>query len=144
MVSFTQMSYTTNESSIIDVCAELSNVLLPGGTAEEITVTLSAVNGTAGMRIADSTRCCACFSTQCNYSIISVFGLDFVQPESPTALSFAAGSVEGAMDCVTVTPVDDDVLEGDQQFAVFLSAPTGGANLAAPSMADVVIIDDEG
>ena len=59
-------------------------------------------------------------------------------------LSFPPGSVNGAVDCVTVIPIDDDVLEADEQFTVTLSSPTGGANLASPSMADVVILDNEG
>ena len=59
-------------------------------------------------------------------------------------LSFPPGSVNGGVDCVTVIPIDDDVLEADEQFTVTLSSPTGGANLASPSMADVVILDNEG
>ena len=78
--------------------------------------------------------------------MISVFESDFLAPDISLdiMLSFPPGSVDGDVDCVTVDVIDDDLLEADEQFFVTLSSPTGGANLAAPSMANVVILDNEG
>ena len=56
-------------------------------------------------------------------------------------LIFTGGSTT---ECVTFTPLDDDLLEADTVIDVSLSSPTGGANLADPSMATVVIIDNDG
>lgn len=50
MVSFSMASFSTDEDMNTAVCAELSNVLSPGGTAQQINVTLNAMNDTAGMK----------------------------------------------------------------------------------------------
>ena len=60
-------------------------------------------------------------------------------------LSFSAGSVNGDDSCqpVTVTIIDDGIFEGTEDFQVFLSSTTGGANLASPSMATVTLTDND-
>lgn len=58
-------------------------------------------------------------------------------------LSFSAGSVNGDDSCQPVTIFDDDIFEGTEDFQVFLSSPTGGANLASPSMATVTLTDND-
>ena len=64
--------------------------------------------------------------------------------DTSATLTFMAGSVNGQTECVTFIPADDDILEGDEVLDVSLSSPTGGANLDDPSMATVVITDNDG
>lgn len=56
-------------------------------------------------------------------------------------LTFTGGST---MECVTFDPFDDDLLEGNEVLDVSLSSPTGGANLDDPSVATVLITDNDG
>lgn len=51
MLSLTAASYTVaeNDSSTMDICAEISNVLSPSGTVETITVDVIVTAGTASM-----------------------------------------------------------------------------------------------
>ena len=63
---------------------------------------------------------------------------------SDGVLTFNAGSVSGQIECTTFTIVDDDLLEGDENFQVSLDSPTGGANLDDPISATVTIIDNDG
>ena len=70
---------------------------------------------------------------------------DLELPTGDTVLlSFPAFSADGAIACAVFDPVDDDIFEDDETFEVFLSDPTGVANLLSQSMANVTIVDNEG
>ena len=45
--------------------------------------------------------------------------------------------------CTTLNVIDDDVLEGNENFEVSLTSPTGGANLEDPMTATITIVDNE-
>ena len=57
-------------------------------------------------------------------------------------LSWAEG--DGTPKLISVSIVNDTLVEGNETFAVILSNPTGSATLATPSVATVTITDDAG
>jgi plastocyanin len=66
-------------------------------------------------------------------------GLDFVHVDQ--VVSFGAG--DAANKTVTVPILDDGDVEANEQLHAMLTAPTGGAALAEPTMAAVEIADDD-
>ena len=75
---------------------------------------------------------------------VSAVGADIaLSSPSNGVLMFNAGSMDGQEVCATLNIIDDNVLEGDEQFQVSLSSPTGGANLEDPSTAFATILDND-
>lgn len=71
-------------------------------------------------------------------------GLDAsLSSPSDGVLTFNPGSMNGQRQCATFTIIDDDTLEGDENFQVSLDSPTGGANLDEPMSATVTITDND-
>ena len=64
----------------------------------------------------------------------------------PTQLTvfFEAGSVNGDTDCINITILDDDALEGDHSFTVSLNPPDFPVTLTTPSSSPVNITDNDG
>jgi hypothetical protein len=60
-------------------------------------------------------------------------------PASGT-LSFGSGET---VKMISVSPVDDDSVEGDETFLLTLSTPTGGATLGSVSAATMTLVDDD-
>ena len=58
-----------------------------------------------------------------------------------SSLTFSAGSTD--MRCLTVTIVDDMLIEGDETFTVGLTVATSGV-MEGNTMTVVTITDDEG
>ena len=73
-------------------------------------------------------------------------GEDFIL--GATKLVFPSGTIEGGMECVAVTIINDNVLEFDHSFEVSILLPSSppGASLAAasPDNTEYTIMDDEG
>ena len=76
---------------------------------------------------------------------LPVEGDDFSVPD-PTELDvfFASGSVNGDMDCINISILDDGALEGDHSFTVSLNPPAAPVTLTTPSSSPVIITDNEG
>ena len=71
-------------------------------------------------------------------------GLDaMLLSPSNGVLTFNIGSMNAQTQCTTFNIIDDDVLEGDENFQVSLDSPTGGANLDEPISATVTIADND-
>lgn len=78
------------------------------------------------------------------YNVVIGSGLDAaLSSPSDGVLTFNTGSVSGQRQCTTFTIIDDDLLEGDENFQVSLDSPTGGANLDDPTSATVTITDND-
>jgi len=59
-------------------------------------------------------------------------------------VSFASGSMNGDIDCINITILDDDALEGDHSFTVSLNPPDFPVKLTTPFSSPVTIFDNEG
>ena len=76
-------------------------------------------------------------------------GSDFLIPSGLIA-TFVPGSVNGDTACINVSIIDDDSLEGNEEFNVTIDSvadSSGGGNIVLtglPSMGSVVIMDNEG
>ncbi|MBI5383215.1 MAG: hypothetical protein HZA90_00865 [Verrucomicrobia bacterium] len=102
-------------ASIPEPSGSLSfNVVRTGGSAGPSTVNFMTVNGTAQA------------------------GSDFVS--TMTVLSFADGETNKP---ISVQVLDDQAVEGDENFQVRLVDPSPGAVLGTPSSATVTIVDDD-
>ena len=79
---------------------------------------------------------CQCSST--------ALGSDFTIPD-PTEMNimFTTGSMNGDQDCLTISILDDDALEGDHSFSVSLNPPAPPFTLTTPSSSPVTITDNE-
>ena len=102
----------------------------------------------AGKQFIFSTPFVAYFSSKlCDDVFIfpAVEGVDFSVTD-PTQLnvSFASGSMNGDTDCVNITILDDDALEGNHSFTVSLNPPAAPVKLTTPSSSPVTITDNEG
>ena len=75
----------------------------------------------------------------------AVEGVDFSVTD-PTQLnvSFEAGSVNGDTDCINITILDDDALEGNHSFTVSLNPPAAPVKLTTPFSSPITIFDNEG
>lgn len=77
-------------------------------------------------------------------------GADFIQPSAAElSISFPDGSVDGETDCFNITIIDDNELEGLEEFTVSLTDPliggsSDGVSLGVPSSSPVEITDNEG
>ena len=75
----------------------------------------------------------------------TVDGEDFtVTDTTELDVFFAAGSMTGDTDCLTITILDDDALEGDHSFTVSLNPPAAPVTLTTPSSSPVTITDNDG
>ena len=75
----------------------------------------------------------------------TVEGVDFnVTDLTQLNVSFASGSMNGDTDCINITILDDDALEGDHSFTVSLNPPALPVKLTAPFSSPVTIFDNEG
>ena len=77
---------------------------------------------------------------------LSVLGSDFTVDTS-TSLVFDSGLTDnGDTECVTITIIDDDIYEEDQQFTVNIDSvdSTSAAMIGMLSSTDVVIQDNDG
>ena len=86
-----------------------------------------------------------CVMTSLLLFFLTVEGDDFTVSD-PTDMDvfFAAGSVNGNTDCINITILDDDALEGDHSFTVSLNPPDLPVKLSTPSSSPVTITDNEG
>ena len=57
---------------------------------------------------------------------------------------FASGSVNGDTDCINISILDDDALEGDHSFTVSLNPPAAPVTLTTLSSSPVTITDNDG
>jgi len=80
---------------------------------------------------------CQCSSTE--------LGSDFTIPD-PTEMNvmFTVGSMDGTTDCLTISILDDDALEGEHSFNVSLNPPAPPVTLTTPSSSPVTITDNDG
>ena len=64
----------------------------------------------------------------------------------PTEMNimFTVGSMNGDQDCLTISIIDDDALEGDHSFSVSLNPPAPPVTLTSPSSSPVTITDNDG
>ena len=75
----------------------------------------------------------------------TVDGEDFtVTDTTELDVFFAAGSMTGDTDCLNITILDDDALEGDHSFTVSLNPPAAPVTLTTPSSSPVTITDNDG
>ena len=75
----------------------------------------------------------------------TVEGVDFnVTDLTQLNVSFASGSMNGDTDCINITILDDDALEGDRSFTVSLNPPALPVKLTTPFSSPVTIFDNEG
>ena len=98
------------------------------GTA---TITISRTNGSTGTVSVD-------YFANPTSVIPATLGSDYILPDG--TLTFADGVTSQT---ITLTIVDDSLLEGDEDFWVDLDSPTGGAILGTDWYTLVTIIDDE-
>ena len=75
----------------------------------------------------------------------TVDGEDFSVTD-PTQLNvfFPSGSTNGNTDCINISIIDDDALEGDHSFTVSLNPPAAPVTLTTPSSSPVTITDNDG
>ena len=59
-------------------------------------------------------------------------------------VNFITGSMNGDSDCLTISILDDDDLEGDHVFTVSLDLPASPVTLTDPSSSPVTITDNDG
>ena len=79
----------------------------------------------------------------CCLSIVQ--GVDFSVPDlTEFDVFFASGSVNGDTDCINISILDDDALEGDHSFTVSLNPPAAPVTLTTPSSSPVTIADNDG
>ena len=72
-------------------------------------------------------------------------GSDFTVPNPmEMTVNFGTGSMNGDSDCLTISILDDDALEGDHMFTVSLVPPASPITLTDPSSSPVTITDNEG
>ena len=75
----------------------------------------------------------------------TVDGEDFsVADPAQLNVFFEAGSVNGDTDCINITILEDNALEGDHSFTVSLNPPAAPVKLTTPSSSPVTITDNEG
>ena len=76
-------------------------------------------------------------------STVSVLGEDFLVPDPlPSILTFTAGSVDDNSQCVAITIIDDDNVEGEHTFTVSLQNPSSNGVIGTQSTATVTITDN--
>ena len=66
---------------------------------------------------------------------------------SGNSLTFGSGNASnGDSQCIEVTVTDDDIFEGDQQFAVTIDSvsPSSVASIGSPNSLTVTIEDNNG
>lgn len=130
---------TTNGTAIVTINAgavgtpgdftvspETTSVNEDGNT---VTVTVNRVNGSDGEVSVDFTTVDGTANAGSDYTA------------NAGTLTFADGETSKTID-VTITDDGDD--EGDENFSVELSNPTGGSGLLAPTSSTVTIIDNDG
>ena len=70
---------------------------------------------------------------------------DFTVPNvTELTINFSAGSMNGDTDCLTISTLDDDALEGDHVFTVSLNLTAFPVTLTTPSSSPVTITDNDG
>ena len=74
--------------------------------------------------------------------IITVAGMDY--DGAMIEVVFPISSVEGDFVCADVTIIDDDVLECEQDFTVFISSATLETDISIQPQAVVSIVDNDG
>lgn len=111
---------------IIQLTASSYSVGEAGGT---VTITATRVAGSAG----------AIGVSYATSNGTAVSGSDYTSASG--TLSWGDGVTTNQTFNVTIT--NDGDVEGNQDFTVTLSSPTGGATLGSPTSAPVTIIDDE-
>jgi len=75
----------------------------------------------------------------------TVQNIDFNVPDPmEMTVIFTAGSMNGDQDCLTISILDDDALEGDHSFSVSLNPPAPPVTLTTPSSSPVTITDNDG
>ena len=68
---------------------------------------------------------------------------DFI--EFARNLTFAAGSGDGALMCLSVIVLEDDVIEGEEDFSITLSLVTSRTSLSlGNSVMNVTLTDNDG
>ena len=80
---------------------------------------------------------CQCSST--------ALGSDFTIPDpAEMNVMFTTGSMNGDTDCLTISIIDDDALEGGQSFSISLNPPAPPVTLTTPSSSPLTITDNDG
>ena len=70
---------------------------------------------------------------------------DFTVPNAmELTVNFGSGSMDGDSDCLTISIIDDNALEGDHVFTVSLAPPASPITLTDPSSSPVTITDNDG
>lgn len=72
-------------------------------------------------------------------------GLDFSVPDlSELNVNFPTGAMNGDQDCLNISILDDEALDGNSTFTVSLNPLVSPDTLATPSSSPVTIMDNEG
>ena len=96
--------------------------------AGSLTLTVTRVGGSDGTVTADYASSDGSASA----------GVDYTASAGTASLGDGVGST-----VVNITILDDGAVEGDEDFSVTLSNPSGGATLGSPATTTVTIVDDE-
>ncbi len=96
-----------------------------------ITITVNRTGGTGGGTVT--------YATSAGPAPSATAGVDYTAATG--ILSWASGDLTPKT--FTVTPINDSLIEGAENFTLTLSNPTGGLTLGTPSTAVLTITDDE-
>ena len=73
----------------------------------------------------------------------TVLGDDYTLPAG-TSVTYSSGVSASVTECVNISTVDDDALEGDHSFTVFISSTDPSVTIGNLSAQEVTINDNEG
>ena len=142
-VGFAQEYSIAEDSGVVIVCVELFSG--PVETAIEVEVFLSTVDvGSAqGLWLQPTKKSqpakiiflAFCFAN----THVNVAGLDY-NPVFESPLTFGFGSTVGDEECISVSIVDDSIVEATEQFEV--SFTSGDPDIAISSLSTIVMILD--
>ena len=96
-----------------------------------ITITVNRTSGTGGGSVT--------YTTSNGPAPSATSGVDY----TPVTGQLTWASNDLTSKTFTVTPLDDNLVEGGENVTLTLSAPTGGLTLGTPSTATLIITDDE-
>ena len=145
MIGMEETNVSVHEDVIngtVSICAEIA--ALPGELQTNLTVTLFTTNGTkAGWYCSCSVSTFFPENLSQSYYVVAVLGEDFTEP-SLLQVTFSSGDLVGDTACATFGIINDNNLESDHEFTVYIrSVIPSGPNISSPSTI-VSVVDDDG